>query len=220
MIGTVASAGIGADAPRRLVAVDARQLDVHQDQVGVLALGRRDAFGAVHRLDQLVAGAVSRSRRIWRLSSVSSMTRMRFVMPPPSVRSAAPPPRRFDADRQHDPERRALAEHRIRPRSCRPASRPCASRSRGRARCRPSCACWSCRPAGTRSKIRAWSSAAMPGPVSRTVSTKWPFSAAGADRDLALIGELDRVADEVEQHLRSAARVAGAGRQTRLRPRR
>ena len=39
MIGIAASAGIGLDAPRRLVAVDHRQLDVHQDQVG-LVLGR------------------------------------------------------------------------------------------------------------------------------------------------------------------------------------
>ena len=44
----------------------------------------------------------------------------------------------------------------------------------------------------------------MPGPVSRTASLKEPFGGRRLDRDLALVGELDGVADEIEQHLRAA----------------
>src|SRR4029077_6554624 len=46
--------GDRADPAGRLVAVDNRKLDIHQDQVRVLALRHRHPFGTVHRLDQLV----------------------------------------------------------------------------------------------------------------------------------------------------------------------
>ena len=57
MIGMCRSAGIGLDPAGHLVAVEAGELDVHQDQVGALLLRRRDPFLAGHRLDQLEAGA-------------------------------------------------------------------------------------------------------------------------------------------------------------------
>ena len=57
MIGIVAQLGFRLDPPRRLVAVEHGQLDVHQDQVRALALGEAHAGLAVERLDQLVAGA-------------------------------------------------------------------------------------------------------------------------------------------------------------------
>ena len=50
----------------------------------------------------------------------------------------------------------------------------------------------------------------MPGPVSRTATVKDPSDYGRLDRDLALVGELDGVADEVEQHLHEAALVAMA----------
>src|SRR5262249_11514461 len=49
--------GVGLDAARRLVAVEDRQLDVHQDEVGLVLLRHGDALLAVDRLDQLVADA-------------------------------------------------------------------------------------------------------------------------------------------------------------------
>ena len=87
---------------------------------------------------------------------------------------------------------------------------------RGRAPCRPSCACWCCRPAGTRRRSRAWSSGAMPGPVSthRQLEAASPAWAARIST-AALVGELDGIADQVEQHLRQPPRIAGAGRQAR-----
>src|SRR5271154_2646182 len=49
--------GDRANAPSCFVTVDDRQLDIHQNQVGLLALRQRYALGAVHRLDQLVTDA-------------------------------------------------------------------------------------------------------------------------------------------------------------------
>ena len=50
----------------------------------------------------------------------------------------------------------------------------------------------------------------MPGPVSRTATVKDPSAVVAFDRNLALVGELDGIADEVEQHLGKAALVAMA----------
>ena len=61
--------------------------------------------------------------------------------------------------------------------------------------------------------MRFWSSGAMPGPVSRTAISKKPSAAPARDLDRALVGELDGVADEVEQHLRQPPLVAAADRQ-------
>ena len=55
----------------------------------------------------------------------------------------------------------------------------------------------------------------MPGPVSRTDTLNDPLLGAGLDHHLAGIGELDRIADQIEQHLRQAALVAAAARQVR-----
>ena len=43
-----------------------------------------------------------------------------------------------------------------------------------------------------------------------------PSLAVGLDDHFARIGELDRIADEIEQHLRQAALVAAAAGQVRL----
>ena len=51
----------------------------------------------------------------------------------------------------------------------------------------------------------------MPGPVSRTETVNDPLAADALIADLARIGELDGIADEVEQHLRQPALVAAAG---------
>ena len=53
----------------------------------------------------------------------------------------------------------------------------------------------------------------MPGPVSRTDTLNEPLLAAGLDDHFARIGELDGVADQIEQHLRQAAFVAAAAGQ-------
>ena len=54
----------------------------------------------------------------------------------------------------------------------------------------------------------------MPGPLSRTATRNEPFDKRGLDRHLSLVGEFDRVADEIEQHLGEPAFVAMPGRQT------
>src|SRR5687767_4601966 len=53
----VAELRVGLDAPGRLVAVEARELDVHEDQVGTLLLRRRHALLPRGRLDRLQATA-------------------------------------------------------------------------------------------------------------------------------------------------------------------
>src|SRR5262249_12760401 len=49
--------GNGLDAAGRLVAVDHRELDVHEDEVGLVLRRHGDALLAGHGLDHLVAGA-------------------------------------------------------------------------------------------------------------------------------------------------------------------
>src|SRR5580704_6838676 len=46
-----------ADLAGRLVAVDHRELDVHQDQVGPVGLRHRHSLGAVHRLEEFIVKA-------------------------------------------------------------------------------------------------------------------------------------------------------------------
>ena len=61
------------------------------------------------------------------------------------------------------------------------------------------------------SKMRAWSSGAMPRPVSVTVDHEAAVLDLRPDADRARVGELDRVADQVQQHLGDPALVAAAG---------
>src|SRR4051794_26190459 len=58
--------GYGADAAGRLVTVDRRQLDIHQNEVGLFALGGGDALQAVHRLDHLVCRLLLEKKKKWR----------------------------------------------------------------------------------------------------------------------------------------------------------
>src|SRR5262249_35796844 len=52
----IAQPGIGLDPAGRVIAVDYRQLDVHQDEIRVVLLRHGDAFLAIDRFDQLEAG--------------------------------------------------------------------------------------------------------------------------------------------------------------------
>ena len=67
-------------------------------------------------------------------------------------------------------------------------------------------------------KIRAWSSGEMPMPVSRTEMRDRVglLARLDDDRDAAALGELDRVAGEVEQHLAQSRRVADDARRQAL----
>ena len=47
--------GIGLDAPRCLVAVDDRQLDVHEDEIGAPGLRIGHGLRTVHRLADVIA---------------------------------------------------------------------------------------------------------------------------------------------------------------------
>src|SRR5581483_11074141 len=62
-------------------------------------------------------------------------------------------------------------------------------------------ACWNS------SKILLWSAAEMPGPVSCTATVTVPSAVE------ALIAKLDRIADEIEQHLRQPSLIAARLRQ-------
>jgi hypothetical protein len=50
----------------------------------------------------------------------------------------------------------------------------------------------------------------MPGPVLVTQTAKWPLRAPAAIAHFADVGELDAVANQVEQHLREALFIAEA----------
>ena len=62
MIGIAPQRRDRLDAPRRLVAVEPGQLDVHQDQIRALGLGAGHALLAGEGLEHLVAGARSAGR--------------------------------------------------------------------------------------------------------------------------------------------------------------
>src|SRR5262249_28877132 len=51
---------VALDAARRLVAIDHRKVDVHQDQIGPLLLCQLDALLPVRGLDQLIAGGAQK----------------------------------------------------------------------------------------------------------------------------------------------------------------
>src|SRR5262249_42753743 len=58
--GSATQGRIALDAARRLVAVDHRKVDVHQDQIGPFLLCQLDALLPVRGLDQLIAGAAQK----------------------------------------------------------------------------------------------------------------------------------------------------------------
>ena len=204
MIGIALELGIGLDPPRRLVAVHDRKLDVHQDQVGPLRSRRRSSAScAVLRLDHVVAGAgqqiaqdlpvvllVLDHENAFAHGCLACSTLIGSVS-----ENVEPWPGRNSTQ--------------IRP--------PCISMIRLEI-ASPSpvpplalvielSACWNSW------KSFCWSASEMPGPVSRTARLIGAVRRRGLDRDLALVGELDGVADQIEQHLGQAALVAAAGRQ-------
>ena len=203
MIGIGLQLGIGLDAPRRLVAVHHRQLDVHQDQVGPV-LGRHGA-----RPRRRHAPRSSRSRRCSADRAGSAgcprCPRRRGCV----LLIARLPCVGVGADRNGEAGRSSPCptSDSTEMRAAVQLDDACA-RSRARARCRPSCACWCCRPAGTPRRSAPGRLGAMPGPVSTTATSKRPSAAPARDRDLALVGELDGVADQVEQHLGQPPLVA------------
>ena len=113
--------------------------------------------------------------------------------------SLSPAPRQRQRERGKSSPRRA----RSRPRCGRPCARRCAGRSRGRGRCRRTCAPAPPSACSNSRKMRSCCSGAMPMPVSRTWNDDLVRPDAGLDHDAdaAAVGELDRVAGEIEQHL-------------------
>ena len=222
MIGTAASAGIGADAARRLVPVDAGQLDVHQDQIGLLALGRRDPFEPVDRLDQLVAGALQQVADDLAvvLGVLDDEDALRHAAPintgagsrplAPAASSMISSTRTGSTTRNVAPLPRAESTEIV---------PPCISTMRFEI----------ARPSPVPPFLRVfelstcWNSLEDPAVVlggdagAGVAHSQHEIAVLGRrpDRDLAFIGEFDRVADEVEQHLRQPARVAMPGRQAR-----
>src|SRR3954471_781550 len=168
--------GYGADAAGRLVTVDRRQLDIHQNEVGLFALGGGDALQAVHRLDHLVAGA--------RQQVADDLPIVLGVLDHQNALAHAAPISSPASSSATSSTRIGRLTRKVAP--C-PGSDsteiapPCISTMRLEI-ARPSpvppflrvlelSTCWNS------SKILAWSAAAMPGPVPRTVKTTEPLSA-------------------------------------------
>ena len=201
MIGISGERRVGLDAPRRLVAVDARKLDVHEDEVRLLRRGRRVRALAVMRLDHVVARGAQQVAQ--------DLPVVLVILDDQDALGHAVPPCRRD-ERQRECEGRAVSRPRTRPRAARHASRRCGARWRGPGPCRPWRGSMNCRPA----EIPRRSSADRPrdagaGVAART-TVKPPLTSAAADLHLARVGELDGVADEVQHHLRQAPLVAPA----------
>ena len=210
MIGIASSSGIGLDAPRRLVAVDHRHLDVHQDQVRPL-LGDRVATppAPFSRLDHLVAGTGQQIAQdlpvvLRVLDHQDAFLLMRLPLLGSTLTGSV------------TVKSRALAERRTR-RQIRPpcSSTICCEIDEPEAGAALGLACSNCRPAGTPRNSFCWSASAMPGPVSRTATLNVAVAGVTPDRRPRPVGELDGVADEVEQHLGEPPLVAAAGRQVR-----
>ena len=167
------------------------------------------ADGAVGRaLAGDAAARRGRPRMISRLVALSSTTRT-FRLAGQRARrgSRARHQRLVEADGEG--ERAARARRGVDGRSRRPSARPAGARSPGRGRCRRSGGWSRCRP-GRRTR-RACRSALreMPMPVSVTSKRTRRAFASHPHLDLAGLGELDGVAEQVGEHLAQAAAVAG-----------
>ena len=155
------------------------------------------------------------SSRIGRLVALSSTTRTgRPAQPPPPATAAgglAAEPQPSRAVKWNVLPRPA----RSRPRSARPSARPAAARSPGPGRCRRTCRVVEPSACSNGSKIAASLSAGMPMPVSRDREVQQRSHLARRRRagvrldattdDLAALGELDGVADEVDDDLAQPA---------------
>ena len=207
MIGMCLERRVGLDAPRRLVAVDDRQLDVHQDQVG-LVLGR-----PWRRPPRRLRPRSSRSRRCPADRAGSGdcprcprrpgcVLLMRGLLAAATLTGSV------------NREGRALAELRTRPRCGRRAARRCA------------CAIDEAEPgaallarAGAVDLLElledlAWSARRDAGAGVAHRRARSSRRRPGASIATSpCVGELDGVADEVEQHLGEPPLVAAAGRQ-------
>ena len=174
MIGIDLRSALRLDAARRLVAVDDGQLDVHQDQVGLLLLRQLDALLAVDGLDQLVAGA---GQQVAQDGAV-----VLLVLDDEDALAHAAPRALLGPDRKLEAGRSSPCPAPIPPRSARRAARRCAWRWPARARCRPSSWCWSCRPAGTPRRSAPAPRPGCPGPVSATATENIPLATLAAMR--------------------------------------
>ena len=178
-----------------------------------LKRGRR----AVGRLGlHAPAASIScRMRRFVALSSTTSTRRSR-VWPPAGDLARRRPGRRTGP--RNGTGCRGPAS--LSARCARPSARRAAPRSSDPARCRRTGASSTRRPARTRRRSCHCLSGGMPMPVSETLkcsaaSPVVALLAATLHDDLAALGELDRVADEIDQHLTQPARVADQRRRAR-----
>ena len=189
---------------KRLDAVDAGQLDVHQHQVGLVLQRQAHAVLAVHRLQRGVAlGAAARrarascSSRCLRRSGCVLMAWLGKV----KVKVEPLAGLAVKAERTAVQLDEALA------------SAP------GPGRCLPACWCSGGRPGGTPRTPPPGRPCAMPMPVSLTATSSTPPEPARAHRHLAAVGrELHRVGQQVEQDLLELALVGAHLAEPRRRP--
>ena len=165
---------VGLDAPRRLVAVDAGSWMSMRMRSGTVGLRpgpppprRSRPPGSRSRrcpADRAGCGGCLRDRRRRGYAGSQGLAREDRRLP-------------LDAHRDREPERRALARRRLHPHAAAVQLPRCAGRWPARGPCRPSCACWTSSACWNSSKMRCWSAAAIPGPVSATET----WNAASAD---------------------------------------
>src|SRR5580692_4527479 len=164
--------GIGLDPPRRLVAVEHRHLDIHQNQIRPVRFRRGDALRAVFGFDEVEADAgqeVAQNLPVFHL-----IFHHQNPLAHGAFSAVCPSPPAFTGSLMVKVEPLPSSESTwMRP--------PCSSTMRLEiARPKPVppfcrvevlSTCWNS------SKIFTWSSAAMPGPESRTATLNAPFAA-------------------------------------------
>src|SRR5580704_7251994 len=151
--------GIGFDAPRRLVAVEQRQLDVHENEIGAFRLRRDDPRLAVAGFAHGIAGAAEKIAQDLAIVLLILDHENPLAHDFPAwcstrngtVNEKVEPAPRLDSTHNLPPCISMMRFAIDRPRPVPPLALVCVLS-----------ACWNS------SKIFAWSASAMPGPVSRT----------------------------------------------------
>ena len=197
---------IGLEAARNLVAVEQRQLDVHQDQVRPLRRCGGERLHAVLGQDDLVSDAgeqVAQDPLVVRLI-------LDHQDAPAHTRPSCCSTRTGSVKEKVDPlpginstQIRPLCISMIRFAIDNPSPVP------PLAFVDELSACWNS------SKILAWSAVLIPGPESQTATVNEPLVADALTATSPVVRELDRVADQVQQDLRDATLVAASRRQMR-----
>src|SRR5262245_47786683 len=160
--------GHGLDLPRRVIAIEVRQLDVHEHEIGVFQARLDDALSAIHGLDHGVSGsgeeiAQDGSQVLLVLDDKNAFAHAALAATAArmgsSMRNVEPRPI-VDSIQMRPPCISTISLAMARPSPVPPLARVFELST------------WR-----NFSKTRSHSSAGIPGPVSLTLTAKWPFAA-------------------------------------------